>query len=107
MNFEERLQEKINSKMHSDRRALVIRPKDGQKPKNNFGMVDARLFSGQNNLHAVRDQLSTLWMLKYDFGILPNPLKQKFTSFNKLLTFANKYFDKRGLEITEVIDKHA
>ena len=45
-----------------------------------------------------------LWAFKYDSGGLPEPLKQKFTSFKALFDFAKVYFLKRNLEIVEIKD---
>lgn len=88
----------------SDDRQIVLRKKEGVPTRDNTGLVDKRLFSGEDNLRILRDPLSNLWTFKYNSGILPQPLKQKFTSFNKAMKFAHGYFDRRGLDIIEVID---
>jgi hypothetical protein len=79
---------------------LVIRDKD--KPKNSIGLVDNRLFSGGNRLHAVQD--AGLWYLKYDKGKIPAVLEQKFTTFSALLRCTKNYFDQRNIDIKEVVD---
>lgn len=91
-------------KMRSEDRVLVIKPKEGKKPTSGTGLVDSQLFLGGNQLHAIRDPLTTLWYLKYERGVLPTPLKQRWTHFNSLLTYVTNYFNKRNLNITEVID---
>jgi len=101
------MEAKEMEKMHSDDRILVVRPIEGQKAKNSTGMVDSRLFSGDNTVHAMKDPITNLWMFKYDAGVLPGPLKQKFTGFKALMDHAHKYFNWRGCEIVEVIDNHA
>lgn len=79
---------------------LVIR--DTSKPKNAIGLVDNRLFTGGNKLHAVQD--AGLWHLKYDKGKLPQALEQKFTTFAMLFKVTKNYFDNRNIDIKEVID---
>lgn len=87
-------------------RVLVLKRKDGLKPKSVTGMVDSRLFDGsnQNQLHAVQSEIDLLWHFKYEQGVLPEPLRCKFTSFNKLKKHADDYFSTRNLEITIVKD---
>lgn len=94
----------FKEKMRSDDRIIKIRPMAGKKPTSGTGLVDPQLFTGGNQLHAIRDPLTTMWSLKYERGALPTPLKQKWTSMNSLLGFVTKYFKTRNLEIVEVID---
>ena len=68
----------------------------------NRGIIDKRLFTGGNRLHAVQD--SGLWYLKYDEGAVPSLLKQKFTNFNQLLKYTTNYFKTRNVEIIEILD---
>lgn len=89
-------------KMLDDDRILVIRPKDGQKAKMSTGLVDTRLFTGENNLHVYLDHNTGLWGMRYDKGDIPQTLKQKFTKYSSLMTFARAYFASRNLEIIEV-----
>jgi len=90
--------------MRSLDRVLVLKIKDGKLPTSSTGMVDTRLFSRDNNLHAKMNTTNSLWSFAYDEGMLPQPLKQQFTSFSKALKCAREYFEKRNVEITEVID---
>ena len=84
-------------------RVLVLKVKDGKAPLTSTGLVDNRLFSGENNLHGVMDPQSCLWSFKYEMGGLPPALKdQKFTSFSVLKRYAEEYFKKRNIEIVEV-----
>jgi hypothetical protein len=92
------------SKMRSPDRILVLSVMDGKKPISTTGAADPRLFSGENKLHAVMDPASGLWRFKYDMGIVPEPLKCSFTSFTALKKFAEAYYYKRNIEITEVKD---
>lgn len=92
------------SKMKSPDRILVLKVMEGKKPISTTGAADPRLFSGENKLHAVMDQQTCLWRLKYDMGIVPESLKGTFTGFNALKKFAIEYYAKRNIEITEVKD---
>ncbi len=83
-------------------RILVLKGIDDKKPLTSTGLVASRLFKGDNELHATYEGQSGLWYLKYEKGLLPEPLKQKFTSFKVLREFCNKYFNDRNIEITEV-----
>lgn len=95
----------INKERASDR-TLVLEPIPGQKVLNTTGLVDKRLFSGDGShqLHAVKHPVFDLWRFRYEKGILPEPLKQNFTSFSQLKRFADAYFGRRGLQIAKVID---
>ena len=95
---------KFKAKMHSDKRALVLKPKPGEKPKSETGLVDPRLFTGENNIFAVRHPPTSLWSFKYESGILPQSLKKSFTNINALVKYAEEYFGRRGMEIVEVRD---
>lgn len=85
-------------------RILVLKPMEGKTPMNSIGSSDPRLFTGENNVHAIMNKETALWYLKMDHGILPQALSQQFTSFNKLFTFVKDYYNRRNIEITEVID---
>ena len=90
------------SKMHTPDRVLVLSVMEGKKPLNTVGTSDPRLFTGENKLHAVMDQQSSLWYLKYDMGVVPPPLQGRFTSFDALFKHAVGYFFHRNMEIKEV-----
>lgn len=94
----------LKQKMRSDDRILVLGIMDGKKPKNSIGLVDSRLFQGDNSLHVRRNPRDSLWYFKYDTGGLPDPLKQSFTSFNKAYRYAEEYFSHRNVKIIRVED---
>ena len=94
----------LHDKARKTDRILVVKPIEGKKALNSSGLVDPRLFTGANNLHAIQDPGNTLWSLKLDSGGLAEPLKQRFKTFDTLLDFVKSYFRKRNLEVTEVID---
>lgn len=83
---------------------IVIQPIEGKNALSNKGLVDNRLFTGENRLHAVMNTQTCLWHLKYDSGIVPPALQQQFTGFTRLLNFVKDYFKKRNIEIKEIID---
>jgi hypothetical protein len=85
-------------------RVLVLRVMDNKKPKSSTGVLDDRLFKGENNLHALKNLQTGLWSLKYEKGTTPINLQQQFTSFGMLMNFSTNYFKKRNVEIVEVID---
>lgn len=87
----------------NDDRILVLEPIDGETVKSSMGLVDPRLFTGGNRLHAIKDPRRALWFMKYDAGSVPPALKQRFTSFGKLYNAAETYFKRRGLRIRETV----
>jgi len=93
-----------SDKMRADDRVITLELIPGQKPTNSTGLVDTRLFKGGNRLHAIRNKHNHLWSMRYDSGGLPEPLKQQFTSFNKLIRHVEDYFGRRGLRIASVED---
>ena len=102
-------QYKKKTNLRSNDRILVLRPIPGKEVLASSGMVDNRLFKeeGGNTLHALRSLQRNTWTFKYENGILPLALKGRFTSFDRLLTHAKRYFESRGLQITEIIDVDA
>ena len=99
------LDEIENPKLKSNKRTLVLKVRDNEKPKSSSGLIDPRLFSGENELYAVMDDVNCMWYLKYKQGGLPESLRNhKFTNFSTLLNYTKKYFLKRNIEIAEVID---
>ncbi len=93
-----------NLKARKEDRAIVLEAIPGKTKLSTTGLVDQRLFNGEANLHIVMDSQTTLWSFKYDRGILPEPLRNKFTSFSTAKKFAEEYFGRRNLQITKVID---
>ena len=83
-------------------RILVLRPMEGKTAKDTAGRVDGRLFTNENNLHAIMDPQYGHWFFKYDSGTLPEPMQQRFTSFSKLHSFATEYFKRRNVDIVDV-----
>lgn len=92
------------TKMRAKDRVFKLGLIDNKLPKNSTGMVDTRLFTGENNLHAKMDPATCFWFLQYDNGALPQPLKVNFTSFPALKRYTEDYLRTRNIEIKEVVD---
>lgn len=86
-------------------RILELEVIDGKAAKSSTGLLDPRLFTGKQKLHLKMDLQSNLWSFQYDQnGILPEPLRGRFTSFTKGLEHAQLYFAKRNVKVREIID---
>ena len=92
----------FDEKTQTNNRVLVLKPREGENTRTDKGMIDNRLFKGDNRLHAIMDNQTLLWTLKYEKGGIPEPLKQSFTSFSRLFNHAERYFNSRGVDITDV-----
>lgn len=93
-----------NTTLAKTDRVFKLTPRPGEKTLTDTGLVDQRLFKGENKLHAVMEPASCHWFMRYDKGGLPEPLKGRFTSFPKLVEAAKHYFSTRGVNIEEIID---
>ena len=83
-------------------RVLRMKPKDGGA-KSSTGLVDNRLFTGENELNAQMDMESCLWHLKQKIGAVDPKLRDKrWTSFRMLYNDVVTYYANRNVEITEV-----
>jgi hypothetical protein len=91
------------TKMRQTDRIIVLEPMEGGA-KSTTGLTDNRLFTGENRLHAKMDPNNCQWYLHYDSGIVADPLKGRFTSFNKLKEHVEGYFNKRNVKVKEVLD---
>jgi hypothetical protein len=94
-----------NNKLRSNDRVISLSQIDKKAPISSTGVVDRRLFTGEQKLHAIVDSQSGLWYMQYEtVGKLPQELDQKFTTFSALYKHAEEYFRKRNIKIEEVID---
>jgi hypothetical protein len=50
------------------------------------------------------DPATTFWYFQYEDGLLPLPMKERFTSFKAAKKHAENYYKTRNTEIKEVID---
>lgn len=94
----------VNDKVRSNDRILMLEAIDGKTPLRASGLIDQKIFTGENRLHAVMDEQTSLWKLKYEKGIVPPVFDQRFTSFTKLMDFVTPYMKRRNLKISEVKD---
>ena len=85
-------------------RILSLEPMDDKKPLTSTGLVDSRLFTGENKLHAIKNPQTCLWSLRYDSGLIPPALRGRFTSFKALTDRCQRYFETRNIKIKEIID---
>lgn len=92
-----------DTKMRSKDRVFKLSQIDA-KTKGSNGLIDARLFTGKNRLHAVQDPQTCLWFCKYDEGVIPAYLKQHFTTFTRLKSTVETYFKSRNVKIEEILD---
>ena len=92
------------AKNKNNDRIIVLAPIEGQTVLSGLGQNDSRLFTGENKLHGVMDEQTSLWSLHFEHGIVPGSFKQQFTTFNKLLDFVKTYYEKRNVQVVEVID---
>lgn len=86
--------------LRSNDRILVLEKQD--KTSKDSGMLDPKLFEGKNNLHCYID--GGLWYFKMEHGLIPIPLRQKFTSFKTAKETAEAYFKTRNVRIVDVLD---
>lgn len=91
------------SQLRSTDRILKLKKIEGKIPKSSTGMEDPRLFSGDNNLHAIQDT-NGLWYLQYDCGMLNEALKVRFTNFPALMKHVKYYYIRRNIIVEEVLD---
>lgn len=93
------------SRIRSPDRILKLEIIDGTKPKAASGMVDSRLFQGDDNrIHIVMDLETSLWSIRYDKGNVPPALTGQYTGFKQAFDHVKKYFENRNIRITQVID---
>lgn len=83
-------------------RIISLRQMKDKPPLDTAGMIDKRLFSGENKLHAIKDPIYDLWHLRFEQGTIPEELRQSFTNFTILMKHAKAYYNKRNVEIFEV-----
>lgn len=74
------------------------------KADKHIGLIDPKVFTGDNNLHAVMDPSTCMWTFKYEHGMVPPQLRSKFTDFNTLKKHAEIYFNTKSIRITGVKD---
>lgn len=93
----------VSNGLRSTDRILVLKQIPGKNTLRSNGLTDNTLFTGGNKLHALLDE-SGIWSLQYEKGNIEESLRQKFTSFPRLMKHATEHYRKRNIKIEEVID---
>jgi hypothetical protein len=88
--------------MRQNDRILVLEKID-PKSKDNT-LIDSRVFTGENQLHAVMDTNNCMWTLRYEHGTIPPALRMKFTDFKSMLKIVEDYFKNKNIKIVKVVD---
>lgn len=93
------------SKMKSNDRIFVLEKMEGKDAVSTKGLVDNRLFTGENKLHAKLDPTNSQWYLQYDSGLVPEALRDnRWTSFGKMKEYVEAYFNKRNIRIKQIVE---
>lgn len=91
--------------VRSNDRVLALEVIDGMKAKSSTGLLDTRLFTGEQQLHLKMDPQTCFWSFQYsNNGVIPEPLRCKFTGFKAAMKYAEDYFKRRNIKITEIRD---
>ena len=91
-------------KVKKDDRILVLKVIDGEKPLSSIGMVDKKLLTGGNAMHAKHDPQTGTWSCSYEHGAIPEAISGKWMSYSQLLFDVEAYLKKRNIEVEKVID---
>ncbi len=95
----------MDPQVRSTDRVLALEIMDGLAPKSSTGLLDTRLFTGEQKLHLKMDPQTCLWYFQYSSnGILPEALKGRYTGFKPAIRFAENYFKTRNVRIKEIKD---
>lgn len=89
--------------IRSDDRIIELKKIEGKHTLDSFGLVDNRLFNGENKLHATMEP-NGLWYVYYDKGMVEPTLRVKFTNFPSLMKFLVDHYRKRNIQVKEVLD---
>ncbi len=95
----------MSDNVRSTDRIISLSVIDGEKPKSSTGLVDTRLFTGEQQLRLKMDPQTCLWKFQYtNNGMLPEGLQGQYTGFKAGIKAAEQYFLKRNIKITEIKD---
>jgi len=96
--------DKYKDRVRSNDRVVTLKRMEGKNALNSKGMIDNRLFTGENKLHVTLDSQTGLWSIKFEKGLTPGGLDNSFTSFNKALALIREYYRKRNIEVDKVLE---
>ena len=95
------------TEVNGNKRTLSLKPMQGGA-KDTTGLVDKRLFNGQNELYALMDTETCLWHLKQNDGSVDPKLRGKqWTSFKMLMNDVVPYYRNRNVEVTEIYAEYS
>lgn len=86
--------------MRSNDRILVLEKID--KEGKNDSVIDPKVVDGKNKLHCYID--NGMWYFKFEHGLIPAALRDRFTSFKVAREAADTYFKTRNIRIKDVLD---
>lgn len=66
------------------------------------GLLDPGVFEGKNRLRIVQDTSTLMWSFKYDRGVVPPALKNKYTSFKLAKEDAESYFKAKKINVVGI-----
>lgn len=90
--------------MRAAERTLVIVPVEGKHALSSTGIVSYKMATGEPNYKITQCEITNLWIFKQNYGVLPEKLKQRFTSYSQIMKFAHDYFGRRNLKIEKILD---
>lgn len=88
----------LPTKMLGYDRPLKLTQRD---PKESPGLIGREVFNGNNKLHIIFKEEYGLWAFKMDHGVLPETLRQQFTSFIAAMKHAKTYFNAKNIDVVE------
>lgn len=91
------------SMMRPDDRIFTLKPMEGKKALAANGLVDQRLFTGENRIHVMQNE-SSLWFLRLDNGIVPPGINQLYTSSARAIETMKGYYARRNIAIQEILE---
>ena len=92
----------------SNNRTILLEKMPGKTVIDNTGAKDYRDFQTSTPLRAIRNDDTNLWAMRYDPpAVIPEILRQQFTTFDGLLKHVTTYFNKRNIRIKEIVHENA
>jgi len=86
--------------IRSTDRILVLEKID--KEKKDTSIIDPKVLEGKNPLHLYLEQ--GMWYFRFEHGLVPGPLRDRYTSFKIAKDTAEAYFLTRNIRIADVLD---
>lgn len=85
--------------LRSNDRIILL---EKENPKDDIGVFDPGVFTGKNNLHCVLED--GMWKFKYEHGVVPPVLRDRFATFKQARDHAEVYFKQKKIKIVGVKD---